>query len=357
VRVLVACGGTGGHIYPGVAVGRALRAEGKEIEVRFVGRLGGLEERIVRDAGFPFEGIRVEGILGKGLLSKARALWKLPGAVRASAAILRRFDPRVVVGTGGYVSGPVMLAARLQGRRIVVQEQNRRPGLTNRTVARFADAVAVSFPETARELGRGEVTGNPVREEFHRVGPPPLVEGRLSLLVFGGSQGARRLNEAMVEALPALRCLGGGIFVRHQTGPRDHDRVRAAYEASGVVSEVLAYLDPMSAAFAKADLLLCRAGASTVAEICAAGRAAVLVPYPHATGQHQLRNAEALEERGAALVVPDRELTGPKVATLVGELRGDPARIRRMGEAARALGRPDAAARVARMVLGLLEAA
>jgi len=357
MKVLVACGGTGGHIYPGIAIARAIRAEEPTAEIRFVGREGGLEERLVGDAGFPFEGIRVEGIAGRAITARLRALWRLPAAVRASARILRRFDPGVVVGTGGYVAGPVMLAARLQRRRLVIQEQNRHPGLTNRWVARFADAVAVSFPETARELGRGEVTGNPVRDDFHRVQPPPLVPGRLSLLVFGGSQGAHRLNAAMVEALPGLRGLGDALFVRHQTGAADLEWVRGSYQEADVPSEVLPYLDDMPSAFGAADLLLCRSGASTVAEICAAGRAAVLVPYPHATGQHQLRNAEALAERGAAELVLDRELTGQVVVSLVARFLGEHDELRRMGDAARALGRPGAAAKVARLALGLAEAA
>jgi UDP-N-acetylglucosamine--N-acetylmuramyl-(pentapeptide) pyrophosphoryl-undecaprenol N-acetylglucosamine transferase len=348
MKMVVACGGTGGHIYPAIAVAQAFREGGEGDEVRFIGSRRGPEATLVPKAGFPFLGIPVAGIHGKSAAGRARGLALLPVAVARAAAALLRSRPDVVLGTGGFASGPVLLAAGALRRPTVIQEQNRRLGWTNRFCSRFASEVALSFPETAAEIGRGVVTGNPVRREFFQVGRPPMAPGRLSLLVFGGSQGARSLNRAVVEALPRLKELGDRIFIRHQTGPANHEAVAAAYHEAGMESaEVLAYVDPMAEAFARADLVVCRAGASTVAELCAAGRASVLVPYPHATADHQRENAEALASRGAAELVEDAGLDADAVCGLAERFLAEPETLVRMGEAARSLARPEAAARIA----------
>jgi len=346
--MVVACGGTGGHIYPAIAVAQAFRKEGAGDEVRFIGSRAGLEAKLVPKAGFPIVGIPVAGIHGKGAAARARGLALLPVALARAAAALVRIGPHVVLGTGGFASGPVLLAAAVLRRPTLIQEQNRRLGWTNRFLSHFASEVALSFPETAAEIGRGVVTGNPVRREFFEVGPPPMVPGRLSLLVFGGSQGARSLNRAVVEALPRLRELGDRLFLRHQTGPAHHAEVADAYREAGMASaEVLPYVDAMADAFARADLLVCRAGASTVAELCAAGRGSVLVPYPFATADHQRENAEALRSRGAAETAEDADLDGAALCGLVERFLAEPERLVRMGEAARSLARPNAAARIA----------
>lgn len=346
--MVVACGGTGGHIYPGIAVAREFLRRSSDDEVFFIGSDSGPEARLVPAAGFPFRGVPVSGIRGKGPAARARGLARLPLALASAASALVRIRPHVVLGTGGFASGPVLLGAVLLGRPTLIQEQNRRLGWTNRVLCPLVSELAVSFPETSEEIGRGIVCGNPVREEFFEVGPPPLHPDRLSLLVFGGSQGARSLNRAVVEALPALRRWEGRLFIRHQTGVSEHRDVIEAYRAAGFSpAEVVAYIDPMAAAFREADAVLCRAGASTVAELCAAGRASVLVPYPHATGAHQDDNAEALRARGAAEVVRDEDLDGAAVVRIVEGFLADPALVARRAEAARSLARPDASSCIA----------
>jgi UDP-N-acetylglucosamine--N-acetylmuramyl-(pentapeptide) pyrophosphoryl-undecaprenol N-acetylglucosamine transferase len=267
-----------------------------------------------------------------------------------------RRRPDLVIGVGGYASGPAVLAARTLGVKTMILEQNHFPGATNRWLAPRVDAVCVPSEAARRRLGgRGVVTGNPVREAFTRIGPPP--GGReLSLLVFGGSRGARSINRAMVEALPQLAAMQPPPRIVHQTGPEEVEAVRAAYAAlpARMQAEVAAFLDDMPRRLAEADLVVARAGATSLAELAAAGRPALLIPYPHAADDHQRLNAEAVAEAGAAVWILDRELTGARLSAAVAELAGDPDRRRRMAASARALARPDAAARIADVALELL---
>lgn len=352
MRLMIACGGTGGHIYPALAVAEAFASAGGE--VTFVGSESGPEAQMIPQAGYSFQGIPVAGLRGKSPAALARGLVVLPRALLRSCRHLRAFRPDAVLGTGGFASGPVLIASVVKRVPTVIQEQNRRLGFTNRVLARFVSEVAVSFTETADELGRGVVTGNPVRREFFRIPAVRPERDRLRLLVFGGSQGSHTLNTAMTAALPALSELAPKLHVHHQTGRREYDTVRSAYDTAGAPDEwtVEPYIDPMADAFAAADLVLCRSGASTVAELCAAGRGSILVPYPHATGDHQMENARTLEAHGAAQVVPDRELDGVRVTHLVRRYLADPDSILRMGEFARSLARPGASDKIA----GLLRA-
>ena len=356
VRIVFAGGGTGGHLYPALAVADVLRARRPDAEIRFVGATRGIETRLVPAAGYPLLALPLSGLKGAGLVARLRAAagagW---GVARCLAAMLAR-RPSVVVGVGGYASGPAVVAAKLLGVRTMVMEQNHFPGATNRALAPRVDLVCVPS-EAARERlgGRGVVTGNPVRAAFATIGPPPRGE-RLNLLVFGGSRGARTINRAVVEALPALERMPAPPRVVHQTGDDAVDAVREAYAARPALdAEVRAFLDDMPRRVAAADLVVCRAGATTLAELAAAGRPAILVPFPHAADDHQRHNAEAVASAGAAVVILDREADGASIAAAVAALAADPARRRAMSEAARTLAKPDSAERIADLALGLAE--
>lgn len=356
VRIVFAGGGTGGHLYPALAVADVLRARRPDAEIRFVGAARGIETRLVPAAGYPLLALALSGLKGAGPLARlaaaAAAAW---GVVRCAAWMLAS-RPSVVVGVGGYASGPAVVAAWFLGVKTMVMEQNHFPGATNRVLSPRVDVVCVPS-EAARERlgGRGVVTGNPVRAAFATIGAPPGGE-RLNLLVFGGSRGARTINRAVVEALPGLSELNPPPRVVHQTGDEAVESVREAYAAHPALDgEVRAFLDDMPRRVAWADLVVCRAGATTLAELAAAGRPAILVPFPHAADDHQRHNAEAVAAAGAAIVVLDREATGAAIAGAVAGLAADPARRDAMAKAARTLARPDAAEKIADLVEGLAE--
>ncbi len=348
---LVAAGGTGGHIFPGIAVADALRARDASARVVFVGTERGLESRLVPRAGYPLELLPVLPLNGVGFARALRGLLALPRAFWRAAALLRRERPAAVLGVGGYAGGPIVLLAALSGVRTVILEPNARPGFTNRVLRPFVDRAACAFDGARLHYGaRGVLTGNPVRGGFARIAPrdprPPF-----TLLVFGGSQGSRALNDAMVAALPSLPP-AAELRVVHQTGPAAHASVAAAYAAAGREAEVAPFLDDMEARLAAADLVLCRAGATTCAELCAAGRAAVLVPLPGAADDHQRENAEAMQRAGAARMLAQAELDGARLAAELRALFADPAALARMGASARGLARADAAERVAALLRG-----
>jgi UDP-N-acetylglucosamine--N-acetylmuramyl-(pentapeptide) pyrophosphoryl-undecaprenol N-acetylglucosamine transferase len=354
MRVLIAGGGTGGHIIPALAIARELR-DRYAAEVRFVGTARGLETRLVPEAGFPLELIHVGQLKGVSLATRVRTMADLPlGMVRCIAS-LRSYRPDVVVGVGGYASGPAMMAALLLRVPTLAFEPNAAPGLANRLVGKYVDAAAVNFASTVGLFRNARVTGIPVRREFFAVQPKPA-GGGLRLLVFGGSQGARVLNEAMPQVAGALLDRFPELWILHQAGGRHGESTAAGYAAAGVVSarlQVVPYLDAMVDAIAEADVILCRSGASTVAELAAAGRASVLVPFAAAADEHQRRNAEALAEAGGAEVILEGELTSARLLTALSALLEDRERRVRMGEAARSLAHVDAAAEIAAMCAGL----
>jgi undecaprenyldiphospho-muramoylpentapeptide beta-N-acetylglucosaminyltransferase len=356
---VIAGGGTGGHVTPAIAVAQALVARGHPAaSIRFVGSSRGVEARLVPAAGFTVTLLPGRGIQRRLTPANLTAVAGiLLGVVRA-VVLLARLRPAVVLSVGGYASVPCVLAAAILRVPLVLAEQNARPGAANRLAARVARAAAVAFPATP--LPRAVVTGNPVRPEVRACDRSPagraaaraalgLPEGRRVVLVFGGSLGARRINDAVVGALLrwASRC---DLAVRHVTGPRDYERVRAAapaLPARGLVWSPVAFEERMGLALAAADLAVCRAGASTIAELAAAGVPAVLVPFPAAAGDHQTHNARAVAAAGGAVVVPDAECTPERLAHEVDALLADEPRLAAMGEAVRRLDRPDAAERVA----------
>ena len=347
MRVLIAAGGTGGHIYPGIAVAKEVMRRDGESEVRFVGTARGLETRLVPQAGFELSLIESAGLKNVGMGARVRGLLVLPKSFFAARRLIRAFQPDIVVGAGGYVSGPVLLTAALMRIRTLVMESNALPGFTNRRLARFVDRAAVTFEAALPYFrGKGVITGNPVRREFFDIPPKARDATRFSVLVFGGSQGARAINEAMVAALPGLEAHREQLRITHQTGEIDFEKVQAGYLDAGwgESAEVRRYIDNMVAEFAQADLIICRAGATTSAELVAAGKAAVMIPFPQAADDHQRKNAEALQAAGAARMILQPELTGTRLAEEIGALVKAPEELTRMEEASRKLARGDAAA-------------
>ena len=348
--VMILAGGTGGHIFPGLAVAHALRERG--VPVLWLGAEGGMETRLVPQHDFQIDTIPVKGVRGKGLATLLAAPFKILSAVRAARQTLRQRQPRAVISFGGYAAGPGGLAAKLAGIPLLVHEQNRAPGMTNRVLAKFARRVLTGFPQTFAG-GREEVVGNPVRSEITAIAPPSQRfaqrDGALRLLVLGGSQGARALNAAVPDALRTLQ--ETSIEVRHQCGDKLRADAEAAYAQAGIAASVEPFIADMAAAYAWADLVVCRAGALTLAEVCAAGVGSVLVPFPQAVDDHQTRNAEYLVERGAALLLKQDDALAARLADVLRDLAGHADKRRAMADAARALAKPDAAARVADAVL------
>lgn len=360
MRLLVAGGGTGGHLFPGLALGEEVKTRHPRNDVLFVGSARGIEAREVPKAGYPLEIIDVGPLKRMGLLGLLRGLSRLPRALRQSIAILRKFDPDVVVGVGGYSSGPVVLAAWLLRIPTAVQDQNALPGFTNRVLGRLVDAVFIAFPEARAKFParKTHLLGNPIRRAFldNYLHTKPSTE-RLSIFVTGGSQGAHVLNLRVAEAMEILAPqLGGRLQLLHQTGVKDRDQISARYQklaAAGLQAEAVAFIDDMPRAYGSADLLVCRAGATTIAELTVCKKPAILVPFPFAADDHQTVNARSMVEAGAALLMPERELTGQKLADAIRELETDRGRLSRMSRASGNLGRPEAAREIADVCVSL----
>jgi UDP-N-acetylglucosamine--N-acetylmuramyl-(pentapeptide) pyrophosphoryl-undecaprenol N-acetylglucosamine transferase len=358
MRVLIAAGGTGGHIYPGIAVAKEIMRRDPSSVVRFIGTARGLETRLVPNAGFELSIIESAGLKNVSLLAWIRGSLLLPKSIFAARRVIRDFHPDIVVGAGGYVSGPVLLAASLMRRPTLVMDSNALPGWTNRVLARFVDKATVSFAEALPYFrGKGVLTGNPVRSEFFEIPARQRDGAHISLLVFGGSQGARAINEAMIAALPGLESQKELLKVTHQTGAADFEKVRSGYEAAGWQDsvDVRPYLDDMVKEFAKADLIISRAGATTSAELVAAGKAAIMVPFPLAADDHQRKNAEALQTAGAARMILQQELSGARLADEIKSLLAAPEGIDRMEIASRKLARRDAATATVDLMAELIE--
>lgn len=354
MRVLIAGGGTGGHIYIGIAVARELKRRVEWIEFLFVGTERGLESRIVPQHGFRLEFIDSAGLKGMSLGSLVRNLLIVPKSLMQSRAIARRYSPDVVVGLGAYSSGPVVATAWWLGMPTLIIEPNAQPGLANRWLARIVNRAAVANPEASRYFGaKGVVTGIPVRPEFGSVARKAHRRGELTLLIYGGSRGSRALNQAVCASLPFLRKFGPRLRIIHQTGEQHLDSVQTAYRAAAVQADVRAFLPRIYEEFALADLLLCRAGAGTVAELTMTGKASILVPFPGAADDHQTKNAKALERAGAARMIPERDLTAERLAAEIEFFLDHPEAIDRMEEAARRQARPDAAERIADLIIEL----
>lgn len=346
---MMAGGGTGGHVVPLLAVARELQSRGHASV--FVGTRTGFEAKLVPAAGFPLEFIEIGGLKRVGVLRTVRTLAQLPLSVGRVLSLLKQHRPSVVFSLGGYAAGPVVLAALWKRLPLVVMEPNAMPGLTNRQVGRFVTRALLSFREAARffPAGKSEITGLPVRPEFFAIPPKPR-EAVFTVLITGGSQGSRTLNQAAAGSWRYFREAGSNVRFIHQTGSAAYEALAAKFAESGLEGRIVPFIDDMPAAFAQADLVICRAGAGAVAELAAAGRPSILVPLPHAADQHQLRNAEAFAHSGAARLVLDHEMDGGRFFEEVGKLASQPGTLKHMGEQARTFGHPGAARRAAEIV-------
>ena len=354
MRAILAGGGTGGHVIPALAIANELKKT-YGAEILFIGTARGIENRLVPASGYPLQLVRVGALKNVSLMTRAKTAFDLPRAVWDAARMLNDFAPDVVIGVGGYASGPAMLAAVVKHIPTLAFEPNVVPGFANRVVAKFVSGAAVHFEETAKYFRHAEVTGVPVRQAFFEI--PPKRGGTPTLLVFGGSQGAHAINEATLRCLPELHRQAPGIHIIHQTGERDYNDARARYQSimgtSDDTVEVSKFIEDMPAAFARADLVVCRSGASTVAEITAAAKPAIFVPFPRAADDHQRVNAEALAREGAAVLVEESKLEGVWLAETIAALLCDPSRLAQMSQAARELAHPNAARDIAQMAARL----
>jgi UDP-N-acetylglucosamine--N-acetylmuramyl-(pentapeptide) pyrophosphoryl-undecaprenol N-acetylglucosamine transferase len=352
MRAILAGGGTGGHVIPALAIAQQLQKD-YAAEVLFLGTARGIENRLVPAAGFPLRLVQVGALKNVSLAIRLKTTFDLPRAVWDARGILLDFRPDIVIGVGGYASGPAMLAAILGRVPTLVFEPNFVPGFANRLVARFVSGAAVHFAETGRYLRRSEVTGVPVREAFFQIPEQNPVNTKPSLLVFGGSQGAHAINQVVLNSVAELRQRVPGIHIVHQTGELDYNDAQAAYANLGDGVEVHRFIDDMPGSFARAGLLICRSGASTVAEVAAAGKAAIFVPFPRAADDHQKRNAEALARAGAAEMLEESNLSRETLVETVGSLFSEPSRLGKMGAAARRMSHPNAARAIAAMAARL----
>lgn len=351
MNIILAGGGTGGHVIPALAIAEELRRRGHQ--AAFVGTARGIETRLVPKAGFPLYLVKVGALNRVSIATRLRTLVDLPLSIFAAMRILRRFHAQAVIGVGGYAAGPATIAAVLLRIPVVLFEPNVVPGYANRALARFAANAAVHFEQTGRWFRSFEVTGVPVRPAFFNL--PPRRGPQPTLLVFGGSQGARALNHVVRETAAELLARIPDLKLAHQTGSREFEEIRGFYTESKIRVEASPFIDDMPQSFAGADLIVCRSGASTVAEVAAAGKCALFVPFPGAADDHQLRNAELLAHAGAALLIPESELNAERFVREVTALLGDPQRLAEMGGKARALAHPDAASHIAEMALSAIK--
>jgi UDP-N-acetylglucosamine--N-acetylmuramyl-(pentapeptide) pyrophosphoryl-undecaprenol N-acetylglucosamine transferase len=384
MKWVIAGGGTGGHLFPGMAIAEAFVEREMGNEVLFIGTERGIETRVLAGGKFPLKTIQARPIKGRSLLGKGRAIWTMPKAISEAFSILKNFQPQLVLGVGGYASGPTLLAAFLLRIKRAIHEQNVVPGMTNRFLKRFSQRIFVSFEETKRYFPEGKtfITGNPIRKEIlaclPACGPKPasrsLGEGRPSaedpaaregrkrrkedrftLLIFGGSAGAHRINEAMMEALDSLKEIKSSLMFIHQTGREDLDFVSRSYQGKGFNSLVRPFFEEMATYYQISDLVICRSGASTIAELAICGKAAIFIPYPYAAHHHQSINAQKLVDRGAARMIEDEALSGPLLAQTILHLYTHPEERARMGEAIQEVGRPKAAQEIVDHCYALME--
>lgn len=349
MRIVIAGGGTGGHLFPGIAIAEEFLKRDNRTQVTFIGTERGIENRLLGQLGYELQKIDIEGVKGRGIKALVKVIYQIPKSMWQSRRIIKQFRPDMVVGVGGYASGPAVLAAHYMKIPTAIAEQNAVPGVTNRILGHFVDKIFVTyeqsrtfFPET-----KVMVSGNPVRASFFSKNTRTKKEKDCrQLLVFGGSQGAEAINKSVMEMLPLLQNVKDQVRILHQTGTRQLEEVKKAYEQFGIQAEVTSFIVTMAEAYDDADLIICRAGATSLAEITAAGKAAILIPYPWAANDHQTKNAEALASEGAAAVIPERELSGARLFNTVDHLLRDRMTLRQMEENSLRMSRMDAAATI-----------
>ena len=353
MKLLIAGGGTGGHVFPALAIAQEWLSRGEEREVVLVGTERGIEMKLVPQAGLPLETLRVAGLKGKGGATLVRNLAMLAPAILDARRVLRKHRPIAAFGVGGYAAGPMLLATWLTRVPNVIFEPNAEPGLTNKLLAKLSKRIATGYEISARAWGKKAiVTGCPVRAEFFSIAPRRL-ERPFRLLVTGGSQGALPINRTLVDAMDRLAARKNELSIVHQTGERDYNAVRTAYARREINAEVVPFLTNMAERFAWADVIVCRAGAITAAEIAAAGRAAIFIPFGAATDSHQLRNAQEMQRAGAGRLISEKELTAERLTTEIFSLIDQPEQLEKQSHAARSLARPHAT----RDIVNLIEEA
>lgn len=353
MKLLIAGGGTGGHVFPALAIAQEWLSRGKEREVVLVGTERGIEMKLVPQAGLPLETLRVAGLKGKGGATLAKNLFMLVPAMLDARRVLRKHNPVAAFGVGGYAAGPMLLATWLDRIPNVIFEPNAEPGLTNRLLAKLSKRIATGYEISAQAWGKKAiVTGCPVRSDFFSIAPR-TPQKPLRLLITGGSQGALPINRTFVDAMDRLAGRKNDLSIVHQTGERDYNAVRTAYARREINAEVVPFLANMAERFAWADVIACRAGAITAAEIAAAGRAAIFIPFGAATDSHQLRNAQEMQRAGAGSLIPEKELTAERLTSEIFSLVDQPDRIEKQSAAARSLARPAAT----RDIVNLIEEA
>ncbi len=348
MKMIIAGGGTGGHLFPGVAIAEEFLARDRNNSVLFIGTERGLEKRVLGELGYPLRILDIEGIKGRSFGNVLTALAKIPKSLLEAAGIINEFRPDIVIGVGGYASGPAVLMAYLKGIKTAIAEQNAFPGLTNRILGNFAHRIFLSFAESAKWFSekRVLVTGNPIRAAFRTERGSDIKkkeEGTFTVLVFGGSQGARAINRAVMDCLEHIKDMKDKIRFIHQTGSQDAATVADGYGRHGIKAEVTTFIVDMAAAYQSSDILICRAGATSIAEITASGKAAVLIPFPYAVNDHQTKNAEVLVRAGAARMIPESGLDGRIMAETIQELCRQPEAVRSMEKASALLGNSNAA--------------
>ncbi|WP_020675400.1 undecaprenyldiphospho-muramoylpentapeptide beta-N-acetylglucosaminyltransferase [Geopsychrobacter electrodiphilus] len=355
MKMLLAGGGTGGHLFPALAIAEQLLRDDSQSEVCFVGTKKGLEARLLPKLGFQLEFIDMVGVVGRGVRGIVQLLPKMLKSLRQSWLILQRFQPDIVVGVGGYASFPVLITSKLKGIPFILHEQNAVPGLSNRVLAGFARRICLSIPDSGKRLPRHKLvmTGNPLRQAVAELSS--ALPGSGEILAFGGSRGAHAINELLAESLPLLRRHGVTVKVVHQTGDADLDQIRAVYQSQGETNiEVIPFIEDMASAYKNSRLVICRAGATTIAELCACGRPALMIPLPSSAADHQTANARAMEAAGAAIMLTQHETSAEKLANTIAELWLNRDRLQVMAEAAASLGQKDAARRVVAVCIQVL---
>lgn len=362
MKVLITGGGTGGHLFPGIAIAKVVKKRNSGADILFVGTSRGIESKVLPKEGYSLKTIRIEPLVGHKFLKMLLSLGRIPLTVLDSLKILKEFTPDIVIGLGGYSSGPLVIIASLKGIPTVILEQNVIPGLTNRILSRFVDAIAINFKSSEVFFPEKKVhlTGNPIREEISSGMKEEglkvfgLEDGIFTILVFGGSAGAHRINKAMAEALGYLNDLKSRIQIIHQTGAKDYGEISEFYRSSGVKATTLSFIDRMADAYAAADLVISRAGAGTLSEITACGKASLLIPYPYAAKNHQEVNAQVLLNAGAAGLILDKDLDGKRLASEIRFLMVDPERLWQMEMASKRLGNREGAEKVVDLSLDLV---
>jgi UDP-N-acetylglucosamine--N-acetylmuramyl-(pentapeptide) pyrophosphoryl-undecaprenol N-acetylglucosamine transferase len=357
MKIIIAGGGTGGHLFPGIAIAEEFLRRDQTNSILFVGTKKGLEQRVLGNMGFNLHALDVEGIKGRGIIKTLGALLKIPRSIVESCRLLRAFHPDIVIGVGGYASGPAVMTARLMGIRTAIAEQNALPGITNRILGKFADRIFLTFPETKKWFPEEKImaSGNPVRAAFiSGIREAEKRTDKFTLLIFGGSQGARGINTAVFDSLPHLAKIKDKLKIIHQTGSADVDSLAAHYRSHGMDADVLPFIMDMARAFRSADLIICRAGATSIAEITASGKAAILIPFPYAANDHQTKNAEALVAAGAAVMIPEKEISGKILAETIEKFFLHPDLIREMEARSASLGNVRAAADIVNACMELI---